>query len=68
VCADAVPIKVRVAVTGAGVRLQLLGQLASRLHTGRRVWPDAATELPPRRINEQRLLKLLPGRGTYNGR
>ena len=41
VCDDAVPAKVRAAVTGADVRLQLLGHLASRLHTGPRVWPDA---------------------------
>jgi hypothetical protein len=41
VCADAVPARVRAAVTGAGVRLQLLGHLASRVHPDRRVWPDA---------------------------
>jgi hypothetical protein len=40
-CADAVPTKVRAAVTGAGVRLQLLGRLALRPHMDRRVWPDA---------------------------
>ena len=38
VCADAVPTKVRAAVTGADVRLRLLGHLASRLHTDRRIW------------------------------
>ena len=43
VCADAVPAKVRAGVTGADADacLQLLGCLASRLHTDRRAWPDA---------------------------
>jgi hypothetical protein len=36
-----VPTKVQAAVTGAGVRLQLPGRLASRPHMDRRVWPDA---------------------------
>jgi hypothetical protein len=39
--ADAVPTGARAAVTVAGVRLQLLGHLASHLHTNRRVWPAA---------------------------
>jgi hypothetical protein len=39
--ADAVPTEVRAAVTVVGVWLQLLGHLAWRLHTDRRVWPAA---------------------------
>jgi hypothetical protein len=38
-----VPTKVRVAVTGAGVRLRLLGRLPSCPHMDRRVWRDAGT-------------------------
>ena len=67
VCAYVVPFKVRAAVTGVGVRLELLGHRASRMHRTGASGLMRATQ-PPRRRNEQRLLKLPPGRGTYNGR